>query len=219
MEATTTESFAFPFLEGTLAGSGDATAPERAAAIIAEAHESARAIARKAAEDGYASGYAAGIAQAGDDVERVVVTLELACSTLAATIDERVDEIEHRAAEVAVALAEKILAVALELEPGLVAGIAAGVLRGLTERDHVVVEVNPDDVEIVRAAREDLVERLGGFTRVEVVPERRVPRGGVVVQTLEGEVDGRPSVQLERAMEVVRDVLAGKLPLQSPHDE
>ncbi len=97
--------------------------------------------------------------------------------------------VEHRAAELAVGLAEKILAVSLELRPELVARLAAGALRGLTERDHVVVEVSPDDLEVVTAAREDLVERLGGFTRVEIVPERRVARGGFVVQTSEGEID------------------------------
>jgi flagellar biosynthesis/type III secretory pathway protein FliH len=129
---------------------------------------------------------------------------------VATELDERAEAIERRAAELAVALAEKILATSLELRPELVASLTAGALRGLVERDHVVVEVNPDDLEVVRQAREGLVERLGGFTRVEVVPERRVQRGGVVVQTTEGEIDARPAAQLERAAEIVRDVLAGR---------
>lgn len=203
------DGFEFPMLEGTLVGGG--TGADRAAAIIADAEARAVQIRRQAHEQGVAEGYAAGLAEAADRVEQTVVALQLACSSLAAQMDERVDAIEHRAAELAVGIAEKILAVSLELDPGLVAGLAAGALRGLTERDHVVVEVNPDDLEVVRAAREGLVERLGGFTRVEIVPERRVPRGGVVVQTTEGEVDARPSAQIERAAEIVRDVLTGRM--------
>jgi flagellar assembly protein FliH len=203
-----TESFAFPSLDGTVVGSGGSA--ERAAHIIAAAEERAIEIEHEAVERGYATGFATGITEATSRVEETVVALQLACAELAARLDTRVDEVEHRAAEFAVALAEKILAVSLELRPELVARLAAGALRGMTERDHVVVEVSPDDLEIVRAAREELVERLGGFTRVEVVPERRVARGGVVIQTSEGEIDATPSVQIARAEEILRDVLGGR---------
>lgn len=204
------DDFAFPALEGRFVGSGASSTAERAGAILADAELRAAGIEQEALERGFAQGYETGCSAAAERVEQAVVALELACATLAAQMDERVEAIEHRAAELAVALAEKILSVSLEIDPSLVAGLAAGALRGLTERDHVVVEVNPDDLDVVRAAREGLVERLGGFTRVEIVPERRVPRGGVVVQTTEGEVDARPAAQVERAAEIVRDVLLGR---------
>jgi len=210
MTTTDPDTFAFPALEGRFVAAAGGTAAERAGALLAEAERRAAELEREAAERGHARGYADGCAEAAERVEQAVIALELACSSLAAQTDERVEAIEHRAAELALALAEKILAVSLELDPGLVASLAAGALRGLTERDHVVVEVNPDDLELVRAAREGLVERLGGFTRVEIVPERRVPRGGVVVQTAEGEVDARPEAQIERAADIVRDVLSGR---------
>ena len=207
---TVTDDFAFQTLEGRFLGSGGSSAAERAGAILADAELRAAEIEQEAHAHGFAQGYAAGCAESAARVEQAVVALELACSSLAAHLDERVEAGEHRAAELAVALAEKILAVSLEVKPSLVADLAAGALRGLTERDHVVVEVNPDDLEVVRACREGLVERLGGFTRVEIVPERRVPRGGVVVQTTDGEVDARPAAQIERAGDIVRDVLLGR---------
>jgi flagellar assembly protein FliH len=202
------DSFAFPVLEGPSAAQGGAGPAVRAAALAGLARADAAAAASAAAARGHAEGYAAGVSEAADRVEAAVVALQLACSSFASAVDERVQAIEVQAAELAVALAEKIVATALEVKPELVVDVVAGTLRGLTERDHVVIEVSPDDLELVRAAREELVERLGGFTRVEITPERRIARGGCVVQTTEGEIDGRPAKQLERATAVLRSALA-----------
>ena len=83
----------------------------------------------------------------------------------------------------------------------------AGALRRATVRDHLVLEVNPDDFELVHDLAEELANRVGGVRRLDVVAERRVSRGGCVVRTEEGEIDGRVEQQLERAREVVEQAL------------
>ena len=73
-----------------------------------------------------------------------------------------------------------------------------------TDREHIVLEVNPGDFELVRDSAAELAARLGGISRMEVVSERRVEAGGCVVRTEAGEIDARVSSQLER----VRQLLA-----------
>ena len=68
-------------------------------------------------------------------------------------------------------------------------GVVTGALRRTTVRDQLVLEVHPDDFELVRDAAEDLADRVGGIHRIDVVAERRVDRGGCVVRTVEGEID------------------------------
>ncbi len=77
-------------------------------------------------------------------------------------------------------------------------GVVAGALLRTTDRDHLVLEVNPGDFELVRDAASELAARLGGINRMEVVSERRVGRGGCVVRTEEGEIDARIASQIDR---------------------
>src|SRR6478672_10946331 len=48
-----------------------------------------------------------------------------------------------------------------------------GALRRTTVRDHLVLEVNPDDFELVRDAADGVAARIGGIRRMDVVAERR----------------------------------------------
>jgi flagellar assembly protein FliH len=69
------------------------------------------------------------------------------------------------------------------------------------------VLVNPDDLEIVRGAMDELQAGLGGIEHCVVESERRVARGGCIVRTPVGDVDARVETKLERAGEVVASAL------------
>ena len=82
-----------------------------------------------------------------------------------------------------------------------------GALRGIVERERVIVLVNPDDLEIVREAMDGMRASLGGIEHCVVEAERRVGRGGCIVRTPVGDVDARVETKLERAAEVVAAAL------------
>ena len=63
--------------------------------------------------------------------------------------------------------------------------------------------VNPDDLELVRETAGTLLAELGGMEHLEIQSDRRVPRGGTVVRTAEGEVDATIETKLARAREVL----------------
>jgi flagellar assembly protein FliH len=205
------EVYSFPALDPAAAAAPVSGSPvERAARLVQRAQAEAAAITADAAQRGHAEGYAAGLEQARAELEPAQAALESAVMTLHEARDAFVAAVEPRAAELALALAEKIVGAALELKPELVLEVVAGALRRAVERDQLVVEVNPDDLELVRAQAEDLAGRLGGIHRLEIVAERRVGRGGCVVRTTEGEIDARIGEQLEKAAEVVREALDGR---------
>ena len=84
--------------------------------------------------------------------------------------------------------------------------VVATALRGLQDRGRVVVEVSPEDIELVKGAIAGIAE-AEGLARVDVVPERRVDRGGCLVHTDEAEIDATATAQLARAAEIVRDAI------------
>ena len=201
------QAFAFPHLESTgpviRAGDLAQAVGDRLASARAEAEQ----IRAAAAEGGHAAGYAAGLAEAHDRLEPARTALEAAATGLVATREEFLALAETRAVELALAIARKVIGVELAVRPELVVEVATGALRRAAERDHVVLLVNPDDIELVREAAADLSGALGMIRRLEIAPERRVDRGGCLVQTAEGEIDAGIETQLEKA----REVLLGSL--------
>jgi flagellar assembly protein FliH len=110
---------------------------------------------------------------------------------------------ERRAIELALTLAEKIVTQAIEADPELVSSVVSGALRRVIHHGPLVLEVNPADVDLVKASLDDIERTLGGLPHLDVVGERRIARGGCVVRTAEGEIDARIETQLDRAANVL----------------
>ncbi len=192
-------SFEFPELE----------APPAPAQLLAaaeserrEAEEAERLAAARAA--GMAEGMAAGRAE----IEPALRALGAAAEALGEERVAAAEAAERAAAELALRIAEKVLGAALEVRPELVLEVTRGALRRLVEPREATLLVNPDDVEAMRAAVEELGAEHGAPLTVRA--ERRVPRGGCIVRTDAGEVDARIAGQLERAAKVIAAELAGE---------
>jgi flagellar biosynthesis/type III secretory pathway protein FliH len=157
---------------------------------------------------GHDEGLAAGRALAEAELEPLRAAFQAATAALGGARDGAIEVVEARAVELAVLLAEKIVAAALELDPHHLLSVAAGALRHLVDKDEVVLEVNPADVALLQSELESLDATVGGPKSIAVVGERRVGRGGCIVRTREGEIDARIEAQLERAAELLRKSLA-----------
>ena len=118
------------------------------------------------------------------------------------------DAVERSAVELALRIAEQAVRAAVDADPERVLDAVRGALRALVERERVLVLVNPEDLEAVRAGLAPMMDELGGVGHWEVQAERRVTRGGAVVRTADGEIDASLETKLARAREVLDDELA-----------
>jgi flagellar biosynthesis/type III secretory pathway protein FliH len=200
-------SFVFEELEahGEIVGAGN-TPADRAARIVAEAEAHAVEIEAAARRAGQDAGYAEGMAQAARELEIPRATFAAAVEAIQAARADVSATVEQHAVELAIAIAERIVGAALDVRPELVCDVVASALRRVVERDRLAIDVNPEDVPLVRAWLESQSEIA--VSTVEVRGERRVPRGGCVVRTSEGEVDARVGEQLARAREVLSEAFA-----------
>jgi flagellar assembly protein FliH len=167
----------------------------------------AQAEAEQLREAAIAEGFAAGRADALAALEPALAALTQAVEDVRSQQLENALELERRAVELGLALAKKVVAGALEVKPEKVLDTVTGALRGIVERERVIVLVNPDDLEIVREAMEGIRASLGGMEHCVVEAERRVGRGGCIVRTPVGDIDARVETKLERAGEVVASAL------------
>jgi flagellar assembly protein FliH len=170
---------------------------------LATAHAEAERIRVQAREQGYVEGRGAGLDETREQLGAALRALAEASAGIEALRIATAEAVERDAVELALALAEKIIAGALTLEPERVVDVVRGALRRLGERRRVTILVSPEDLDAVRAASDGFAAELGGIEHCDVQAERRVGRGGAIVRTEEGQIDACVETQLARARELV----------------
>jgi flagellar assembly protein FliH len=190
-------SYAFEQLEPS-----DPLPPGTPARIIAEATAEAERIRELARDEGYAEGRTVGHHDGLAEARSAGLALGEALQGVQDLRGEVAEAVERDAVELALALAAKIIAGALEVQPERILDVVRGALRRVNDRRRITVLVDPSDLEVVIAAVSDLSAQAGGIEVCEVQSDRRVGPGGAIVRTLEGEVDVSVETQLGRAREV-----------------
>jgi flagellar assembly protein FliH len=173
--------------------------PVRAAeAVIEAARRESEALRSQAVQDGFVEGMRRGQEESAASLAPALGALRSAMDEVVAARDEIVDDAERRAVGLAVSIAEKIVAGALDAQPERVVDVVRGALRGLLDSDRIVVCVHPDDVELLRLAGQEQ-----GGPQIEIYGERRVARGGALVRTTTGEIDARIETKLAAVQALV----------------
>ncbi|MGC9221317.1 MAG: FliH/SctL family protein [Solirubrobacteraceae bacterium] len=173
------------------------------------AQEEAQGILQQARTEGLTAGHAEGVALARAEAQSALVAAAEAQDQILKTREELVEKLSRQAGELALQIAERIVAGAIAAEPQRLADVARAALRQLSERHHVTVLVNPDDLELMQSAAQPLQTELGGIEHLDVQADRRVQRGGVVARTAYGEIDASVATQLDSAREIVFAALNG----------
>ena len=176
--------------------------PIHAAQAALDAAREADALRAQAVGEGRAEGLRLGREAAAAELQPAAEALNAAVSAAVSLRDEIVDAAERRAVQLAIAIAEKVIAGSLEASPERVVDVVRGALRGLLDSEQIIVSVHPDDVELVRAAGVGLAG-----AHVEIYEDRRVARGGALVRTSVGEIDAR----IECKLDAVRALVAAEL--------
>lgn len=180
-----------------------------AAPAAAEPAIDLAAEAAAARDAGHQAGYAAGLAEAQEQMAAGIAALAAAAAEVGLERERVSSAVETAAVELGLRIAEQALGAAVEARPEAVVDVVRGALRRLVERDRVTILVNPEDLDLVRDASDALMAELGGIEHCDVQVERRVARGGVIVRTIEGEVDATLSTKLARARETLAEELRG----------
>jgi flagellar assembly protein FliH len=165
--------------------------------------------AEAARQAGHEQGLLQGRLEAEAQMAPAIAALREAADALAAERDRVTALAEAAAVELGLKIAEHALAGAVAAQPERVVDVVRGALRRLVDRERVTILVNPDDLDLVRAASERLAGELGGIEHCDVQAERRVGRGGAIVRTVDGEVDATLATKLARAREVLEEELRG----------
>ncbi len=153
-------------------------------------------------EEGQREGFAAGKREAA----QLITVLQNIMEEAMAAREEFIAVTTPQLLNLAVQIAEKIIRREVETDPTVVQRIAEDALRHAVDKHHLRIRVNPEDLETLQAAAPELQAALDDIREFEIVPDRRggdrrMARGGCLIETESGIIDARIETQLEEVRE------------------
>ncbi|HVP39535.1 MAG TPA: FliH/SctL family protein [Candidatus Saccharimonadales bacterium] len=178
------------------AGVRYAFSPFPAPAAAQRTRPAAEVLAEAEYRRGFEAGQAEGQAGCRAELEGLRTALDLVVQEVWEHREQLYREVEPDVVRLALEVAGRVVGRVAEEDRTLAERLVAEALKRVTARDRVTVRVNPEDLEAVRAYRERWLSMVEGVAHLEVVEDRRVPRGGALVTTRDGAVDARWTTQL-----------------------
>ncbi len=176
------------------------TKPEE---LLAQARAEAEEIRRRAYEEGRHEGYREGLAQARAEAEAIRQRARNVLREAEATRRRILDELEPELRELAVEIAEKIVARQLELQPDSIAAVAREALTAVRDRESVVIYVHPSQLLHLQRALPELQALLPENASVRIIGDADLKTGGVLVETERGLVDATVDVRWRQVLKAL----------------
>lgn len=185
----------------------DTTLDAAAAAVLDPSAllEQIEAQREKVLADGYEAGYASGREAAQQEVREALEAETAVVGDLLEAMREaftqHLQEQEDVLVEIAFESVCKVLGRTLVTREG-VSAVVREVLEQVRERDQLVIRLAPDDLALLDEVHPDLPGQAEAW-RAQLVADERVARGGCLIDSPGGTLDGRLETQIHR----LRDVL------------
>ena len=116
--------------------------------------------------------------------------------SLRQAVPQVVRETEHTLTALALEVAQKLVA-GLPIDAEMVAASVREAMEQVEENTEFHVHLHPEDLELLRRAHSDLLEPHPGTQSVFFHPAPEVSRGGCLVRTRFGVLDGQRGTKLE----------------------
>lgn len=179
---------------------------EMKAAIEAEAAALKKMAATEGAEEGRKSGYEEGVTRAR---EEIALEYETRVASLVSLLEGVHTALDASSAELAalgmprlIRLWELILSRMLhrevEVSEGTVLPILRSLMERLSDRESILVYLNPADAEHTAERKDEFGDLLLGVKHLEFIPDLNVEKGSCIVETNLGIYDARWRTQLEQ---------------------
>jgi type III secretion protein L len=175
------------------------SASSKAREILQKAQTEAEEIVRKAHEDkerekqdGYQAGYQEGLAQVTELLAKARVEYE---QTLKNASKEMLS--------LAFKIAEKIVGKQLEMDKTIIMDIVSQALQTVRQSRQITLRVNPEDAKVLKANKDAFLEKLGHGREIDVLEDKKVERGGCIIESEIGIVEAQLQTQLDRLKKVL----------------
>ena len=175
------------------------SASAKARELLQKAQLEAETILQKAQEEnakqrqaGYDSGYQEGLAQTTEILVKARTEQE-----------QFLKNANRDLMDLAFKIAEKIIGKQLEMEPETIIAIVKQAMQTVRQSKQLTIRVHPEDAKLLKQNEEELQETLGRQRILDVVEDKKVHRGGCIIESEIGTVEAQLQTQLERLKKIL----------------
>lgn len=152
---------------------------------------------QQAEKEGFEQGRKLGYESIGAEMATLILQVRQMLADAVFGREKVLRSAEGEIATLALRIAERVTATAVTTDPQIIKNQVATALDRVKDREHVSVHVHPQDLDVVRSRKEMFTKLLEGPKTFEIQADPKVDRGGVIIETNQGNVDARVSTQLQ----------------------
>ncbi len=184
-------------------------AQEEADYIRAQVFEESNKMREEADKQGYAEGLKRAQTEIEADRQLAMEQAKIMVEDARRMKSEMLNSVEPDMVRLVLAIARKVVVTDLSIQPQAIVSIVRQAIANLSDPDHVRVYLNPEDMALIIDSINwgDLGEIGNQDIQVEVKEDRRINRGGCMVESSGGIVDAQLNTRLETIEAVLLDVV------------
>ncbi|MCC6178103.1 MAG: hypothetical protein IT305_22605 [Chloroflexi bacterium] len=164
---------------------------------------------RQGYQAGYARGYTDGLQQAADEQQATTSQLAALLRDIGTDAERFVRDLENEVVELALAVAEKVIAREARLDRSFVVEVVRSALAEVHDSTELRIHVHPDDYALIEPRWAEMLPR-GVVQQSELIADHLIEPGGVLVETRIGHVDGQLKTRLNQIVTGFQAVLDGE---------
>ena len=105
-------------------------------------------------------------------------------------------EVEEQMLGLACSIAEKVIHTEVGTNKEIVLAVLRDAVKNVVDHDGMKIRLNPDDLRFITEMKPDFLQGISGLKNTIFQEDASIKRGGVILETISGEVDARLEQQL-----------------------
>jgi flagellar assembly protein FliH len=182
---------------------------------LKDAEEQKNISAKEGHEEGFAGGYSEGLASAEAEVRaeyegkfaNALSMLSEVSTALFAAREELALAHMPQLVRLWEIMLKRLLQARMELDTEAAKRVLEYILKRVSDREKIIIYLNPADITVVETDRDDLMESIRGVKSLEILSDDHVDRGSCLVETNLGIYDARWRTQLEQISAEVQGLI------------
>ena len=108
--------------------------------------------------------------------------------------------------DLATAISGRIIDQQVKLDTAVFRKMFVEALNNITDKEKIVIQVNPEDVQEIEAYQEEFPKKFQEFKQIEIQEEPSMQRGGCTIETKLGYIDGSIETKLSLLKETMKEL-------------
>lgn len=156
-------------------------------------------------EEGYKAGYEEGYNEAFQQFSTEFNLIQKIRDGLQEYKKEMVRKLEPEIVKLSQYIAEKIIRQKINTEQSLILSIISFSVKQISQLGKVIIYLNPEDYEYLKSNKREIEEVINNFDEIKFLEDKRIEKGGCIIETENGNIDTQPTSQLRIMNRILTD--------------